>query len=113
MAWNWKEIFKAVNACPNVRLVLSGHDHLGGGCRLTPKPRSAITQLYVTVPAILEAGECDNEYLIVDLDELARITDARRSRTRDTSEGSSERCLAQWGGEKSEQIVRRVFYGTR
>ena len=34
-----------------------------------------------------------------------------RSQTRDTSEGSSERRLAQWGGEKSEQIVRRVFYG--
>lgn len=37
LAWNYREILKVLRKSSNVRLVLSGHDHLGGGCRVTAR----------------------------------------------------------------------------
>jgi len=105
LAWNYREILKALRQSPNVRLVLSGHDHLGGGCRVTAR-RGKTEQVYVTVPAILEAGENENEYLVVDVDELERVTGGKPTAAVAADAGSA---FIAWGGPKSARIARELF----
>lgn len=97
LAWNHSEILSIVNASPNVRLVLSGHDHLGGACR---QSCGRVSQLYVTVPAILEAAIDGTEYLVLDLEELARCTAG-------PDVGSSNMILS--AGEKSRCLLERAL----
>jgi manganese-dependent ADP-ribose/CDP-alcohol diphosphatase len=72
LAWNYVDIFAILSACPAVRLVVSGHDHVGGACR---QSCPGACQIYLTVPAILEASVDSTEYLVLNLDELERHTD--------------------------------------
>ncbi len=74
LAWNYQDILNIVRACPAVRLVVSGHDHVGGACR---QSSGGGHQLYLTVPAILEASVDSTEYLVLNLGELERCTDER------------------------------------
>jgi hypothetical protein len=107
LAWNYREILKVLRKSSNVRLVLSGHDHLGGGCRVTAR-RGKTEQVYVTVPAILEAGEHENEYLVVDVDELERLTGGGKG-NRTAVAADAAGFFIGWGGPKSERIARQVF----
>jgi predicted phosphodiesterase len=74
LAWNYQDILNIVRACPAVRLVVSGHDHVGGACR---QSSGGGHQLYLTMPAILEASVDSTEYLVLNLGELERCTDER------------------------------------
>jgi len=57
------------------------------------------------VPAILEAGENENEYLVVDVDELERVTGGKPTAVA-ADAGSA---FIAWGGPKSARIARELF----
>ncbi|KAA6427520.1 MAG: hypothetical protein FRX49_02183 [Trebouxia sp. A1-2] len=60
MAWNWVELQQLLVASPCVRLVLSGHDHMGGYAQHGHVH-------FVTVEAMLEAPAHTDAYAIVEV----------------------------------------------
>ena len=69
--------------------------------------RGKTEQVYVTVPAILEAGEHENEYLVVDVDELERLTGGGKGNR--TAVAADAGFFIGWGGPKSERASRGRF----
>lgn len=102
LAWNYAEILAIASACPAVRLVISGHDHVGGASRQSC--RGGIRQIYMTLPAILEADVDSTEYLVLNLDELERRTDQRSAETPRHDNGN----LVLAGGGKATRLFSRV-----
>lgn len=68
LAWNFSEIHQTIASYGSVvKLILSGHDHIGGGCRVVGAGESI--QVYITVPAVLEAPHDSNNYMIFEFDD--------------------------------------------
>lgn len=100
LAWNFPEISEIISKYSSiVKLILSGHDHIGGGCRITDGNGNA--QFYITVPAVLEAPCGSNSYMIFELDETSG---------KNGDEGNQAcRISARGCGAKAIEIVNSLF----
>ena len=59
-AWNWRDVQAALLASPAFRLLLAGHDHLGGYACIGGRH-------FVTLEALLEAPPGGNAYGVVEV----------------------------------------------
>lgn len=107
LAWNFQEISGVLSEYSSViKLILAGHDHIGGGCRIVDS--NGNTQVFITVPAVLEAPPGSNSYMIFELENLNN--DSVNSK----NGYESSACISVTGfGERSEKIAQNLFkHGT-
>lgn len=97
LAWNFFEILEVLSAYSSVvKLLLAGHDHIGGGCREADS--NGNVQFFITVPAVLESPTGSNSYMILEL------ADA----TNDIEDNQS--CISVTGyGSRSVEIINSLF----
>lgn len=107
LAWNYRDISEVVSKYSSViKLILAGHDHIGGGCRLFDS--NGNSQVFITVPAVLEAPTESNSYMIFELGSM------KSSFISPKDSYKKRLCISATGfGDESEKIIKNLFrHGT-